>query len=438
MLELSDDSDIEVHPNVDKRSFIRAKQNQIHVERQQRKLQIEALKYERIVNEILAQRLATLLSSMKSRNVEARTRNPGDVAFETSMELAASKTDDDNPPPQPKGVLNENQPLPTYSKMIVGILNDVNKKLDERNIEQDKRYDALLEELSLHLQNIQDLQKGVINKLDSLQEEVSKKITSHSYRTGFNSSGVNKAAAGENSTEAPKLELLNPNYDLHNAAGDMGSNATAGLSQDDDDDDNTCASPAAMAFAKIRPSDYRASHTYISSHPEILQESETDGLLIAALDAALENRDGVTSWQYIHQALLLQYSRMLGRDGVAIFFKRITTPGHQAREVFDKDVTERFQRIRELAEKHRDAQRSEGVEQIQIQALEPRTTIHVQIPEANSTDEETQQARAIFEGFSPEMKAALESGSIDKVNKVLGAMDVVVAEDLVSLLGDVS
>ncbi|KAJ3526462.1 hypothetical protein NM208_g11179 [Fusarium decemcellulare] len=42
-LELSDDSDIEVHPNVDKRSFIRAKQNQIHQERQQRKLQIETL-----------------------------------------------------------------------------------------------------------------------------------------------------------------------------------------------------------------------------------------------------------------------------------------------------------------------------------------------------------------------------------------------------------
>jgi Cdc37 N terminal kinase binding len=31
LLELSDDSDIEVHPNVDKRSFVREKQNQIGI-----------------------------------------------------------------------------------------------------------------------------------------------------------------------------------------------------------------------------------------------------------------------------------------------------------------------------------------------------------------------------------------------------------------------
>ena len=38
-LELSDDSDIEVHPNVDKRSFIRWKQRDIHEKREMRKIQ---------------------------------------------------------------------------------------------------------------------------------------------------------------------------------------------------------------------------------------------------------------------------------------------------------------------------------------------------------------------------------------------------------------
>ena len=55
-LELSDDSDIEVHPNVDKRSFIRAKQNQIHQQRMQRRHEIETLKYERIINDGLLER----------------------------------------------------------------------------------------------------------------------------------------------------------------------------------------------------------------------------------------------------------------------------------------------------------------------------------------------------------------------------------------------
>ncbi|KAK2596803.1 hsp90 co-chaperone Cdc37 [Conoideocrella luteorostrata] len=54
-LELSDDSDIEVHSDVDKRSFMGAKQHQIHAERQQRKLQVEALKHERVVDKEPAQ-----------------------------------------------------------------------------------------------------------------------------------------------------------------------------------------------------------------------------------------------------------------------------------------------------------------------------------------------------------------------------------------------
>ena len=40
-LELSDDSDIEVHPNVDKRSMIKWKQEAIHKERAERKAKIE-------------------------------------------------------------------------------------------------------------------------------------------------------------------------------------------------------------------------------------------------------------------------------------------------------------------------------------------------------------------------------------------------------------
>lgn len=64
-LELSDDSDIEVHPNVDKRSFIRAKQNQIHQQRQQRRHEIATLGYERIINDGLLKRIDGLLTALK-------------------------------------------------------------------------------------------------------------------------------------------------------------------------------------------------------------------------------------------------------------------------------------------------------------------------------------------------------------------------------------
>lgn len=435
-MELSDDSDIEVHPNVDKRSFIRAKQNQIHAERQKRKHHIEALQYERIVNDTLMQRLSALLSSLKAHADETRGRTPADVAFQAVMKLAPRNPEEDNPPPRPEGVFDEAQPLPTYSQMMASILDDVNKKLDNKSMGQDARYRALMEEIGIQLQRIQDLQKQLAKKLDDLEREDAMKITSGSYHTGFDSSHVNKAKPDEKSTETSKLELLNPTYDLNMATVDAATKVSADLPPDSDNISR--ASSAAKTFARIRPSDYRASHEYISAHPEILQESETDGLLIEAFNAVIERSDGVNVWQYVHQALLLQWCRMLGRDGVAIFFKRISTPGHHAREVFKKDIAEKFQRIGELAAKQLAAEESEAVEHIQIQTVEPGTAIHIRIPEADSEDEEVRKARAIFEEFAPEIKAALESGSLENVNKVLGTMDVVEAEKVVSLLGDVS
>lgn len=124
-LELSDDSDIEVHPNVDKRSFIRAKQNQIHLERQQRKRQIEALKYEHVINNSLIQRLSALLSALKSYAQEACSRSPADIAFQALMELASRSSEEDNPPPRPEGVFDTDLPLPSYSKMMAGILDEI-------------------------------------------------------------------------------------------------------------------------------------------------------------------------------------------------------------------------------------------------------------------------------------------------------------------------
>lgn len=79
-----------------------------------------------------------------------------------------------------------------------------------------------------------------------------------------------------------------------------------------------------------------------------------------------------------------------------------------------------------------------GVEQIQLHAVEPGTTINIVIPRPNSDDEAESKARETFESFSPEMQKALESGSLDEVNKVLATMSVPEAEEVVGKLGEVS
>ncbi|CCC08358.1 hypothetical protein SMACR_01906 [Sordaria macrospora] len=439
-LELSDDSDIEVHPNVDKRSFIRAKQNQIHAERQQRKLQIETYKYERIINDTLIKRISSLLASLKAHASEVTSRNPGEVAFQAVIESAAGlDPKDDQPPPRPAGVHNAEEQLPTYTKMMATLLDQVNKALEEKKVEQDKRYEATIAEVEEHLKKVTNLQGELLEKLDELEKIEKSKITSESIHTGFDSTHINKSkpSTSEEKKDASKVELLNPNY-----SGTDSIPAPIKATDDDDDDAEIEASPTAKHFATIKAGDYRESLAFLTKHPEILTEKETDGLLVLAFDAQLQSHDDYAR-NCVHQALLLQYCRALGRDGVALFFKRITTQGHQAQEVFFKDVQDTYykikNRVREInlqRAKEEAEDGGEGVEQIQLHAVEPGTVINISIPPADSEDLEVQQARAIFEGFSPEMQKALETGKLDEVNKVLGKMKVEEAEDLVGKLGD--
>lgn len=448
-LELSDDSDIEVHPNVDKRSFIRAKQNQIHMEREQRKNHILTLKFERSVNDGLLKRISGLLAALKSHASDAPAssstspvQHAAQVAFKAVMESAPKNPEDDNPPPKPEGVHLGGEPLPTYSKMMASVLDQVNKALEEKKVEPEKRYEAMVEEVGVHLKRVEDLQKELQVKLDELEGEEKKKITSENYHTGFDSSHVNKSASPASDSKPKEKqaqpELLNPEYERKLAAQQDQPALPAQTSGGNDDDDFVEASSEAKQFSRIPMNDYRRSYEFITAHPHILAEKESDGLLVEAFDASLENKEDFAR-QCVHQALLLQYCRALGKDGVPLFFKRISQKSN-AHEMFFKDVQDTYAKIRtrsrQIAAERAAEGASGGVEQIQLHAVEPGTTINITVPDPTSEDEQVKQARAIFEGFKPELRKALESGSLDEVNKVLGDMKVEEAEEVVGLLGD--
>lgn len=70
--------------------------------------------------------------------------------------------------------------------------------------------------------------------------------------------------------------------------------------------------------------------------------------------------------------------------------------------------------------------------------MDPNTQISIAVPSADSDDPEIQKSRAIFDTFPPGLQRALESGSLDEVNKVLGKMSVEEAEEVVGQLSEVS
>ncbi|GAB7347359.1 hypothetical protein MBLNU459_g4295t1 [Dothideomycetes sp. NU459] len=453
-LELSDDSDIEVHPNVDKRSFIRAKQSQIHQQRIQRKHEIETLKYERIINDGLLARIDSLLSSLRAHKDRAQQDQGSmeSIVFQALMESAGTPGND-KPPTPPPGV-HDGQEQPSYSKMMAVLIDQCREAVDKAKA--DDRYTAILTEVDGHKTKVADLQKQLLKRLAELEKEEGSKITSESIHTGFDSSFVSKASPSASSTKAQKSssgpQLLNPTRpSLSSANSGQSSGADADVEDAsvvirnpanlDSDDEDIQASPSAKKFAKIRFGDYRSSLQYISENPSVLAERETDGLLVEAFNAQTDGKDDY-SRQCVHQALLLQYCRQLGKDGVQLFFKRITTPGHQAQKLFLDDVNSTYVRIRarcrELAEQRKrdEAEGNGGVEQIQLHAVDPNTTINIVVPLADAQEEDAREARRVFESFPPGLQRALESGSLDRVNEVLGKMSVDEAEEVVAQLGE--
>lgn len=114
----------------------------------------------------------------------------------------------------------------------------------------------------------------------------------------------------------------------------------------------------------------------------------------------------------------------------------ITTREHQAQKLFLDDVNNTYGRIRTRAAEIREERKNspEGVEQIQLHAVDPNTTISIRVPPAD--DEEAKPARAIFDSFPPGLQRALQSGKLDEVNKVLAKMSVDEAELIVEQLGN--
>ena len=319
-LELSDDSDIEVHPNVDKRSFIRAKQNQIHQQRFQRRHEIETLKYERIINDGLLKRIDNLLAALRKH--EDSARSPDEIVFQAVIE-AAGDPHEDQPPAPPEGVHTHEKEQPKYSQMMGSLMDQVKKEADEAG--PSDRFQAYIRGVEGHKTKVLDLQQELLAKLAELEKEESRKITSDSIHTGFDSSFVAKSKPSEakkgdkSKSYDDSVELLNPGSLGKDDAAAISSGAEADV--EESEGDSIKPSKLALEFAKIKIGDYRACLRFISDHPDLVTERKTDELLIEAFDSQLNGKDDYAR-QCVHQGLLLQYCRSLGSDGIALFFKR--------------------------------------------------------------------------------------------------------------------
>ncbi|KAK6341195.1 hsp90 co-chaperone Cdc37 [Orbilia brochopaga] len=449
-LELSDDSDVEVHPNVDKKSFIRWKQRDIHEKREQRNRDKENMRYEHIMNDRLLLRIEALHTALKSHIEKTTTREgtPEDFVLQTLLE---STTPEDLEKAQVAG--KPDPKAPTYAEMLTRLADKVSEEIPKDAVDRWTAYEKGLQKFKDELRRRNDQSKAELAKME---REDARKITSDGLRDGFNTTQIMKAeppkpeASSSSSSKPTTTKSKVETVELLNApsASSIPPTPSSGAEADDDEDDEDeeakfdrehHCSQLGKDFGKIKSTDLRASAEFIARNPSVLAERESDGLLIEAFNAQIDG-DDARAKQYIHQAQLLQYCRQLGgsADAVRLFFKRITTPNHAAQATFFNDVNEQHFRMKgRVSEilKERAAGPKE-VEQIQLHAVDPKQQIYIEIPPKDSDNPEQQAARKIFESFPPGFQKALETKNLDKINVVLGKMAVDEAEEIVGKLSE--
>jgi len=488
-LELSDDSDIEGHPNVDKRSLIRWKQRDIHEKREVRKHKIEALKAEIACNKVLeprlkrvGERIAGALGTGKGELAEDAAvgkTNTGLIFFQYLVERLQNNPSPSAPPTNAKD-------QPTYDAMILSLLLQIYDTV--KALPKDDQEKGILDGLENHVKRLGEHTRKLEGELDTELKEQHKHITSEDIKEGWESKYVppkpepppieNAIADADikkkktTTTKSTTYEVLNPGASSSTsaprppvAAEDEDDDGDGDDDDDDDDDDNDDddddeeltalpkLTPTLDRFSRLPLWDYAKSFSFIQSNREVVVPGASDALLVAAFQAQSDGEPAYAK-RCVHQSLLLQYCDKLGRDGVRVFFQKMITGDARAIPLFVKDVEETYRHLVTRVDAAEDSASTQK-EQIQLVPENPNSTITFNVPDGPPPDDlilegpgtedlDIEEVRKmllmrwlVFEKFSNELKDALKKGTLEGVNEVLAEMDVPEAEDVVEKLGSV-
>ncbi|KAH9997958.1 Cdc37 N terminal kinase binding-domain-containing protein [Russula vinacea] len=420
-LELSDDSDIEGHPNVDKKSLIRWKQRDIHEKRETRNHRIAELEAEVACNEVLLTRIRAFQSQLAQSGASSR--------FSSEVERLRKS-------PSPEAPATNAARAVPYDEMILRLLETIAKEARETaGSDQVKLEKTLEERLGFHVQKLSDVTEERRKEKDELIKEKGKHITMDDLHDGFDSKGKGYYQDDTCIFVCPPV---------------------ASTSQEppaDVDDELPHMTPSLEKFAQISLWEFEKSWLFIQNHRDVVVPGASDALLVSAFRAQREGKSRYAK-QCVHQSLILQYSEKLGKDGVQLFFRRMVAGGQNAQAIFRKDVEDTYQHVVRRVEiaKVEEAEAAAAGEQIQLVAENPDTVISFNVPDGPPPEtlvlegpetegmdiEEVRKALQmrwdLFCGLPANLQEALKTNELAAVNKVLGNMPVSEAENAVQAL----
>ncbi|GAA5821631.1 hypothetical protein JCM3770_005707 [Rhodotorula araucariae] len=179
-LQLSDDSDIEVHPNVDKRSMIRWKQRDIHEKREERKLKLKQFEVEVPMNASLIARMDSLISSTKADGAQFIANELQRLKAALPYQYEQKKFDKDEQPSEDHMIVS----------LLSQVVNEATKKEQAASKGDEGRDARLIAELEWHKKRLLDRQEEIKKETAEIEAEQKKWITSDDIRTGWDSKTV--------------------------------------------------------------------------------------------------------------------------------------------------------------------------------------------------------------------------------------------------------
>lgn len=442
-IELSDDSDVEVHPNVDKNSFIRWKQRDIHEKRQQRNIEIKSI----LVQLTMYAKLNTRVDYLLSHNEPSSLLN-GNIAellkpeFNDKEKFDYEKLKEEKGDELRKGLRDlsfdkeEIENTPPYNEMVEDLFIQVKEDHPDAATDANK----LIQYIKDHRAKIDDILLKQTIKLDELLHQKSMLISSDDYHTGFDRSFLNKDAE----EDSKKTEKATTMETIHTPSKLTSSESNNNESKDVDEMfDELKVLPETAEFGRIPKNDHEQSARFLARHPFICTEHQKDSLIMTAFDLQLGGKEDETA-QIVHQSLLLQYvSQLVGNKynkeqtikAISLFFSKINDESLPAAVAFKQDVANTVNHIKtrcEVIKKEREEQgEEEEVPLIQLRALDDSTELSVNTPQ-----EGTKEYEIFLTKLSKEMQDAIKSGNLDEVNRVFASMKIEDAEEVLEVFNE--
>ncbi|QLG73893.1 hypothetical protein HG535_0F04050 [Zygotorulaspora mrakii] len=430
-IELSDDSDVEVHPNVDKRSFIKWKQQSIHETRMKRSQDIKNLEVQVHMYACLNKRVDKLLANVSDE--ELGTKESISKYLNGNFDKT-EKSEGENVDPD----------IPSYNEMVEDLFEQLQKDAEKQG--RNLKDGSVLRELALeHRKKIDKVTVEAKTKLEELYREKSAHISSDDISTGFDSGFLNK------NKEDAKLESTMKEIAANNGA----ANSTVALPlppmQFIEYEDVMKLAPETETFGSISSSDYKKSQSYLLDNMPIISEQQKDALMMKAFEYQMSN-DEKSAYRVIHQSELLAYIREIYdmkkigvlkgnemTEVINVFFKRVIFGNNIAgKQSFLQSVQAKFDHVKKrvkIMEQEQEAE-EQGVETIQLKSLDESNELEVNLPDFDSSDPNEMKRVAAFKKLPPKMQDAVSTKNLDTVNEVFAETPIKEAEEYLELFGE--